>query len=128
MDRLATRWLPPARVLHPFPDVRFAPGPKAGAQCGSPARWDLCGGPPARAVPTAIRRVPTLPFAYVADGEREPAKRLNRKAVSTVAGRAGGPARSSGEAAAGRGGGGAKGVRRDKPAWRRRWKSSTPKE
>src|SRR5690242_4737656 len=26
---------------------------EAGAQCGSPARWDLCGGPPARAVPTA---------------------------------------------------------------------------
>jgi len=23
MDRLATRWLPPARVMHPFPDVRF---------------------------------------------------------------------------------------------------------
>jgi hypothetical protein len=43
------------------------------------------------------------------DGEREPAKRLNRKAVSTVAGRAGGPARSSCEAPAGRGGGGAKG-------------------
>ena len=29
--------------------------PKAGAQCGSPARWDLRGGPPARAVPTATR-------------------------------------------------------------------------
>ena len=27
--------------------------PKAGAQCGKSARWDLCGGPPARAVPTA---------------------------------------------------------------------------
>ena len=26
----------------------------AGAQCGNPARWDLRGGPPARAVPTAI--------------------------------------------------------------------------
>ena len=24
-----------------------------GAQCGNPARWDLCGGPSARAVPTA---------------------------------------------------------------------------
>jgi RNA-directed DNA polymerase len=23
MDRLATRWLPPARVMHPFPEVRF---------------------------------------------------------------------------------------------------------
>ncbi|MGA3221784.1 MAG: hypothetical protein ABSE77_22430, partial [Acidimicrobiales bacterium] len=28
-------------------------GPEAGAQCGSSARWDLCGGPPVRAVPTA---------------------------------------------------------------------------
>jgi RNA-directed DNA polymerase len=27
--------------------------PKAGAQCGKSARWDLRGGPPARAVPTA---------------------------------------------------------------------------
>ena len=24
-----------------------------GAQCGNPARWDLCGGPSARTVPTA---------------------------------------------------------------------------
>ena len=32
------------------------PVPEAGAQCGSAARWDLCGGPPARAVPTAIGR------------------------------------------------------------------------
>jgi hypothetical protein len=33
---------------------------KAGAQCGSAARWDLCGGPLERAVPTAIisRRAP----------------------------------------------------------------------
>ena len=23
MNRLATKWLPPARVTHPFPDVRF---------------------------------------------------------------------------------------------------------
>ena len=30
--------------------------PKAGAQCGNSARWDLCGGPPARAVPTATGR------------------------------------------------------------------------
>ena len=27
--------------------------PKLGAQCGNSARWDLCGGAPARAVPTA---------------------------------------------------------------------------
>ena len=25
MDRVATRWLPPARVMQPFPDVRFRP-------------------------------------------------------------------------------------------------------
>jgi hypothetical protein len=52
---------------------------------------------------------PDTAVRLVAEGEREPAERLNRKAVSTVAGRAGGPARSSGEASAGRGGGGAKG-------------------
>jgi hypothetical protein len=30
--------------------------PKAGAQCGNSARWDLRGGPPVRAVPTATGR------------------------------------------------------------------------
>ena len=30
------------------------PESEAGAQCGNSARWDLCGGPPVRAVPTAI--------------------------------------------------------------------------
>ena len=30
--------------------------PMVGAQCGNPARWDLRGGPPARAVPTAMER------------------------------------------------------------------------
>ena len=30
-----------------------SPRPEVGAQCGSPARWDLCGGPPVRAVPAA---------------------------------------------------------------------------
>ncbi|HMI25075.1 MAG TPA: group II intron reverse transcriptase/maturase [Streptosporangiaceae bacterium] len=56
MNRIVTRWLPPTRTLHPFPEVRFAAKlPKARAQCGSPARWDLRGGPPARAVPTATR-------------------------------------------------------------------------
>src|SRR5205807_255423 len=34
------------------------PAPEAGAQCGSPARWDLCGGPPVRAVPTATTHGP----------------------------------------------------------------------
>src|SRR5258708_38770809 len=41
---------------------------------------------------------PDTTVRLVAEGEREPAKRLNRKAVSTVAGPAGGPARSSCEA------------------------------
>src|SRR6266511_4220931 len=35
--------------------IRRSP-PKAGAQCGNPARWDLRGGPPVRVVPTAIPR------------------------------------------------------------------------
>src|ERR1700676_597148 len=52
---------------------------------------------------------PDTAVRLVAEGEREPAKRLNREAVSTVAGRAGGPARSSCEAPVGRGGGGSKG-------------------
>ena len=30
--------------------------PEAGARCGNTARRDLCGGPPARAVPTATGR------------------------------------------------------------------------
>jgi hypothetical protein len=35
--------------------------PKVGAQCGNPARWDLRGGPPARAVPTAtLTTVPVV--------------------------------------------------------------------
>ena len=34
MNRLATRWLPPARVAHPFPDVRF----RATTQGRSPVR------------------------------------------------------------------------------------------
>ena len=32
--------------------------PEVAAQCGSSARWDLCGGAPERAVPTATRRSP----------------------------------------------------------------------
>ena len=44
---------PPASCI-PGPTSASTSEPKAGAQCGSTARWDLCGGPPARAVPTAI--------------------------------------------------------------------------
>src|ERR1700682_845351 len=52
---------------------------------------------------------PDTAVRLVAGGGREPAERVNPQAVSTVAGPAGGPARSSCEALAGRGGGGAKG-------------------
>jgi RNA-directed DNA polymerase len=54
MNRVVARWLPRTRIRHPFPEVRFAAThPKVGAQCDSSARWDLRGGPPARAVPPA---------------------------------------------------------------------------
>lgn len=42
-------------------------------------------------------RAPTLPLPRKGRGERENPKRLKREGLSTVAGRAGGPARSSGE-------------------------------
>ena len=41
----------------PGPTRASTPTPKAGAQCVRRARWDLCGGPPARAVPTAMMGV-----------------------------------------------------------------------
>ena len=53
-------------------------------------------------------RAPILPL--VKGGEREDSKRLKREEQSTVAGRAGGPVRSSGEVPAWCGGGGAKGL------------------
>ncbi len=37
------------------PETRQAFVPEAGAQCDNSARWDLCGGRPVRAVPTATR-------------------------------------------------------------------------
>jgi hypothetical protein len=42
------------RIRTVSPTHASTPVPKAGAQCVSSARWDLRGGPPARAVPTAI--------------------------------------------------------------------------
>jgi len=64
MHRIATRWLPRARVMHPLPgDTLRRHAPKVGAQCGNPARWDLRGGPPVRAVPTAtIHGQPEEPY------------------------------------------------------------------
>src|SRR5262245_927587 len=44
----------------PIPGTTFRRHPpKVGAQCGSPARWDLCGGRGAILVPTAISVPPT---------------------------------------------------------------------
>ena len=53
MARYIDLWLPPARIRHPYPDVRFNVRTQGGAQCGSSARWDLRGGRRAIAVPTA---------------------------------------------------------------------------
>jgi hypothetical protein len=62
MDRLATRWVPPARVMHPYPRGTLRrQTPEVGAQCGSSARWDLRGGPSVRTVPTAIEDRDILP-------------------------------------------------------------------
>ena len=46
MDRLETRWLPPARIGTPSLACDSTPEPERGAQCVSSARWDLCGGQP----------------------------------------------------------------------------------
>jgi hypothetical protein len=61
--------------------------PKAGAQCGNSARWDLRGGPPARAVPTAtgaFYRAALYPLlarinAYLVRWIRKKYKRLQAK-------------------------------------------------
>jgi group II intron reverse transcriptase/maturase len=42
--RLADRWLPRARILHPWPSQRYAVRPKVGAGCLNRARPVLCGG------------------------------------------------------------------------------------
>jgi hypothetical protein len=57
MARLADRWLPNPKSCIRGPSSDSPPEPKAGAQCGNPARWDLCGGQP-EAVWT---HVPTRP-------------------------------------------------------------------
>jgi RNA-directed DNA polymerase len=41
MRRRVLRWLPPARICHPYPHVRFGVSPEVGAGCGSSARPDL---------------------------------------------------------------------------------------
>jgi hypothetical protein len=54
MTRLADAWLPPPRVLHPWPRAALRRHtPKVGAGCSNRARPDRCGGRPAMDVPTA---------------------------------------------------------------------------
>jgi hypothetical protein len=67
-DRIAQvsgHWLAKPRILHPWPDVRFAvTHTEVGAECPNRARWDLRGGRPATGVPTAISLArQTLPRA-----------------------------------------------------------------
>ena len=58
MRRLAARWLPRPASFTPGPTRALTPAPKGGAQCVRRARWDLCGGRSATAVPTATRYGP----------------------------------------------------------------------
>jgi hypothetical protein len=44
MRKLADRWIPRPRVLHPCPRDRFDATSEIRASCGSAARGDLCGG------------------------------------------------------------------------------------
>ena len=44
MDRLATRWLPPARITHPWPSVRFDARIQQRGPARYTARWDLRAG------------------------------------------------------------------------------------
>ena len=55
-----TAGCPPPASCIPGPTRALTPEPKAGAQCVRRARWDLRGGPPARAVPTAILNSPLI--------------------------------------------------------------------
>jgi hypothetical protein len=54
MRRIANAWLPPPRILHPWPDMRFAVKPEVRARCPNWARRDLCGGCSVTGIPTAI--------------------------------------------------------------------------
>src|SRR5664279_3470658 len=57
------------------PRALSAFAPKAGAQCGSSARWDPCGGPPVRAVPRVERRGRLIHELFVRATRRCPGRR-----------------------------------------------------
>ena len=46
MNRIATRWLPPTRTLHPFPEVRFAANPRQEPSAVVPHAGICAGGRP----------------------------------------------------------------------------------
>jgi RNA-directed DNA polymerase len=47
MNQIHKRWLPPARVMHPFPQAAARRHlPEVRARCGNPARWDPRGDRP----------------------------------------------------------------------------------
>ena len=53
MAKLVDDFLPRPRILHPWPNVRFAVRHRGRAECPNWARSDLCGGRSAMNVPTA---------------------------------------------------------------------------
>ena len=55
MTQIAAAWLPPPRILHPWPNAALCrQTPEVGAVCANRARTDLCGGCPVTGIPTAI--------------------------------------------------------------------------
>jgi hypothetical protein len=58
INKLADQWLPKPRILHPWPNQRFAvKRPRVGAGCGNAARPVLCGGCSVMGIPTAIHGI-----------------------------------------------------------------------
>ena len=62
MKRYVTRWLPPARICHPYPCGALASSPKAGAGCGNAARPDLWRGLWVTMIPTPTLGTQVLGF------------------------------------------------------------------
>ena len=87
-------YLPPASCT-PGPTPASTPSPKAGAQCVSSARWDLCGGrpEPARAKGRPYRDRPTSCSARSGSGPGAQRTMRSRSSL-TRPGRAGGGSRS----------------------------------
>ena len=76
----------PSRI----PSNACASQPEVRAQCGSSARWDLCGGPPERAVPTATQasRTPGMMGTVKAFKSSSATARQRSISCAKIAGRA----------------------------------------